>query len=109
MSVLLFRGVHLPKVRVQAIEPSFPDLAVAFHPHSDVLQGPGLDAAMTELRLVATGNEPGAFEDAQVLETAGMVMSNGSANSVTEHSPVRSRARMALRVGSASAANVLLR
>ena len=40
--------------------------------------------------------------------TAGKLISKGSASSVTEHSPERRRARMARRVGSASAANVVL-
>src|SRR5690348_18434025 len=40
---------------------------------------------------------------------AGMLISNGSASSVTEASPKASRGRMARRVGSASAAKVLLR
>src|SRR5205085_477102 len=42
------------------------------------------------------------------LETAGRLMSNGSANSVTEAAPVERRARMARRVGSARAAKVTL-
>ena len=37
-----------------------------------------------------------------------MLISNGSASSVTEHSPDASRARIARRVGSASAAKVVL-
>ena len=37
-----------------------------------------------------------------------MLISNGSASSVTEHSPEASLARIARRVGSASAANVVL-
>ena len=37
-----------------------------------------------------------------------MLISNGAASSVTEASPVASRARIARRVGSASAANVAL-
>ena len=40
---------------------------------------------------------------------AGMLISNGSARSVTVASPVDRRARIARRVGSASAANVVLR
>ena len=38
-----------------------------------------------------------------------MLISNGSASSVTEQAPDASRARMARRVGSARAANVTLR
>ena len=38
-----------------------------------------------------------------------MLMSKGAASSVTLHSPADSRARMARRVGSASAAKVVLR
>ena len=37
-----------------------------------------------------------------------MLIANGSASSVTEHSPDASRARIARRVGSARAANVVL-
>ena len=40
---------------------------------------------------------------------AGMLMSNGSASSVTVASPYDRRARIARRVGSARAANVALR
>jgi hypothetical protein len=36
-------------------------------------------------------------------------MANGSASSFTEHSPCASRAKIARRVGSAKAENVLLR
>ena len=43
------------------------------------------------------------------LETAGRLMSNGSASSVTDVSPSASRARIARRVGSARAAKVALR
>ena len=39
-------------------------------------------------------------------DTAGRLMSNGAASSLTVASPVDSRARIARRVGSASAANV---
>jgi hypothetical protein len=37
-----------------------------------------------------------------------MLISKGAASSVTEHSPLASRAMMARRVGSANAANVAL-
>jgi hypothetical protein len=40
---------------------------------------------------------------------AGMLIENGLANSVTDASPRVNRTRIARRVGSASAANVLLR
>jgi hypothetical protein len=43
------------------------------------------------------------------LETAGKLISKGSANSVTEASPEARRTRIARRVGSARAAKVLLR
>ena len=43
------------------------------------------------------------------LETAGRLIVKGLASSVTEASPAASRASIARRVGSASAANVLLR
>src|SRR2546428_11080686 len=51
---------------------------------------------------------PARSSTLRCLETAGSVISNGSASSVTEASPEARRARIARRVGSASAAKVLL-
>src|ERR1700692_816560 len=51
---------------------------------------------------------PACSSTRRCLETAGMLISNGSASSPTEHSPKSKRARMARRVGSASAAKVVL-
>src|SRR6266508_5599815 len=51
---------------------------------------------------------PARSSTLRCLETAGKVISKGSASSVTEASPVARRARIARRVGSASAAKVLL-
>ncbi len=52
---------------------------------------------------------PARSSTLRCLETAGRLMSKGSASSVTETSPSESRARMARRVGSANAAKVVLR
>src|SRR5690349_9244050 len=52
---------------------------------------------------------PAVSSTFRCFETAGRLMSNGAASSLTEVSPEARRARMARRVGSASAAKVALR
>ena len=53
-----------------------------------------------------TRTNPASSSTLRCLDTAGWLMSNGSANSETEASPSAKRARIARRVGSARAANV---
>ena len=52
---------------------------------------------------------PARSSTLRCFDTAGMLISNGAASSVTEVSPSASRARIARRVGSASAEKVALR
>jgi hypothetical protein len=59
-----------------------------------------------EIILVREVREQSAFG---CLEIAGRVVLNGMANSFTAASPLERRARIARRVGSAIAANVMLR
>lgn len=60
-------------------------------------------------RLASAGDKAGPLQPLRCLETAGELIANGSASSVTELSPKLNRARMARRVGSARAASVALR
>jgi hypothetical protein len=91
---LLLGGLQALQVGVETVEASLPEVLITGGPVHDVPDRPSLDAAVTPLRIG--------------FETAGRLMSNGSASAVTEHSPSARRARMARRVGSASAAKVRL-
>ena len=68
------------------------------------LQKPEVDEMMLEF----VAARPDDWQDDLGAAIAGMDISNGLASSVTEVSPSASRARMARRVGSASAAKVEL-
>src|SRR5262245_583076 len=64
--VLLFR-VQFLKVMFEAIEPPFPDLAVALGPVSHFLQRARFQPARAPLRLAAARDESGPLEHAKVL------------------------------------------
>ena len=97
------------QVVVEPIEARFPDVPVALGPVGDLLERAGLDAARAATAPRGRARSgPARSSTRRCFETAGMLMSNGSASSVTEHSPDARRARIARRVGSARAANVVL-
>ncbi len=92
---------------LEAVEALFPKNPVLFHPIGDVLERVGLELAMTPLRIAALGDQPGFFQHFHVLRDRRQLIPfrNGLASSETLASPRDSRASIALRVGSASAAN----
>jgi len=108
-SALLLLRLEFDEVMVEAIEALVPEPAIAFEPVVHLLEGAGLDPARPPLRLPAARDETARSSTLRCLETAGRLMANGSASSVTDVSPNASRARMARRVGSARAAKVVLR
>jgi hypothetical protein len=88
------------EVVFEAVKALFPELAVFVDPSGSLAERIGFEFAGTPLGFATAGDE--------CLETAGMLISKGSASSVTEASPRARRARMARRVGSASAEKVEL-
>src|SRR5487761_956355 len=91
----LLLALQFLQIRVEPVEALFPKPAIAPKPDVDVLERRAID--------------PARSSTFKCLDTAGRLMSNGSASAVTDASPSASRARIARRVGSASAANVVLR
>ena len=103
----LSSSLELAQVLVQPVVALFPEPPVPRRPLGHFLERlrpPAAPAATAARRLREI--RPARSSTFRCFETAGSVMANGSASSVTEASPVASRARIARRVGSASAANV---
>ena len=65
----------------------FPEVPVAFGPVGDLFERAGLDPAGPPLGFAAARDEPARSSTRRCFDTAGMLMSKGSASSVTEHSP----------------------
>ena len=101
--------LHFAQVVLETVEALLPEAAIALEPVGDALERA---ASIRQGRHCASrprAMRPARSSTLRCLEMAGRLISNGSASSVTEVSPTASRARMARRVGSASAAKVVLR
>jgi hypothetical protein len=106
-------GLHLclkyAEIIVQPFETFVPRPAIAFEPVIDILEGARLNPAGTPLSVALRAISPARSSTLRCLETAGSLMSKGSARSMTVVSPKARRARIARRAGSARAAKVVLR
>jgi hypothetical protein len=97
---------ELVEQRIEAAVARLPEAAARLQPGRGVAQRPRLEPARAPLRYPAAGHEAGALKHLDVLGDRRQVIAKGRASSVTVASPARSRARIARRVGSASAAKV---
>ena len=109
-TMLLLLCLQFVEILIQAVEALLPEAAIALEPRSR----PPSSGAASSRQGRHCASRPRAIRPARsstlrCLEMAGRLISNGSASSVTDVSPSASRARMARRVGSASAAKVVLR
>ena len=77
------------EVSVEPIQTLVPEPAIAFEPVVHRLEGCGFDPARPPLRLAPAEISPARSSTLRCLETAGRLMSNGSASSVTEVRPTQ--------------------
>ena len=101
--------LQLLEVAIQLIQAVVPDLRLRIDPRGGALEWGGLETAGAPLGVLAPARRARlARAPSGASRSPAGVMANGSASSLTVASPSASRARIARRVGSARAANVLL-
>jgi hypothetical protein len=89
-SMLLLLGLKFREIIVQLVEAGVPEAAILFKPVVDVLEGGRLDPAWPPLRLAAArAMRPARSSTVRCFETAGRLISKGSASPVTDVSPRR--------------------
>ena len=101
-------GLDLAEVVVQAFEALFPMAAVLVHPVRDVAQRARPQPARSPLRLATLLDETGPLEHPQVLRDRGLAHVERGGQLLDRGLALARRARIARRVGSARAANVVL-
>ena len=98
-----------PQVGVEPVEVDVPEPPVALHPRRGLPERLGLAGCSSATGPTGSGRSARPVSSTfRCREIAGRLMENGSASSVTVASPSASRARIARRVGSASAAKIML-
>lgn len=99
----LLPGVERVEIVVEAIKALFPEFPVSFDPDGHLLQRLRFDLARTALCIAASRDQTRALKHFQVLRDVGQRHVKRLGDSFTVVSPSANRARIALRVGSASA------
>ena len=87
-----FSPPKLVQILIQAIEALLPEAAILVHPIGDLLSGPASNRQGRDCATRPREIRPARSSTLRCLETAGRVISKGSANSLTDASP-RSEAR----------------
>jgi hypothetical protein len=81
------RRLQLAQIVFQPVEALLPETAIGLESVGDVLERRRLELAGPPLRRAARATMPACSSTLRCLETAGRLISKGSANSVTEASP----------------------
>ena len=107
-AVLFVLCLHLSQIVFQSIEGLLPELTIGIEPIGSRFESLSFSRHGRHCASRPRSISPARSSTLRCLETAGRLILKGFASSVTDLSPRDSLPRMARRVGSAKAANVVL-